>query len=60
MEEVVSLISNVGFPIACVVAMFWQLQKIEDQHHTEMEKMTEVIQANTNAIIELTAKLDKE
>lgn len=56
-EVITTLISNVGFPIACVVAMFWQLNKERESHESEMTKMTEALNNNTVAITKLCEKL---
>ena len=50
MSEVVNLISNLGFPIACVVALFWLLNKQRDEHKDECAKFTEAINNNTIAL----------
>ena len=43
MSEVTTFITTVGFPIAACVALFWQ-----------NSKMSQMIQNNTEAILELT------
>lgn len=43
MEEVITLIQTVGFPIACAVAMFLMLNNEQKNHKTETEKLTETI-----------------
>ena len=58
MESIVSLIQSVGFPIACAIALFWQNNKMQEQHKEEMLKLTEALKNNTVAIIELKNSLD--
>lgn len=48
MDDIVSLISNVGFPIACCVVLFWQNNKLRDS-----------LDKNTNAIEELAKYIDR-
>ena len=36
--DVVEIIKDLGFPIACVIALFWQNNKLTEQHKEEMEK----------------------
>lgn len=48
MEEVVQLVSNVGFPIAMCILMYFQ--------NREMQK---TVDANTTAILELKSGLEK-
>lgn len=57
MSEVVNLISNLGFPIACVVALFWLLNKQREEHKEESAKFTEAINNNTLALTKLADKL---
>lgn len=64
MESIVSLISNVGFPIVACIAMAVfckyqlvtnkeEIQKISDKHYEEMRIMTEAINNNTEIINKL-------
>lgn len=53
MNDFVSLINNVGFPIACVAYMAWNQSK-------QMDKFTDAIERNTRVIERLTVKLDSE
>ena len=50
MDEIVTIISNVGFPIACAIAMFLQMEKEREAHKEESEKWVEAINKNTNVI----------
>lgn len=43
MQDVITIIQTVGFPIACAVAMFLMLQNEQKAHREESEKMTETI-----------------
>ena len=43
MEQIVSLIQTVGFPIACAVAMFIMLHNEQKEHKEETGKLTETI-----------------
>ena len=54
MEEVISIINNVGFPIACAVAMFWQMEQERKAHKEESDKWVEALNKNTNVIENLT------
>lgn len=51
------LISNVGFPIVCVAALFWLMYKERERHAEESAKFIEAINNNTLAINQLIAKL---
>lgn len=47
------LIGSLGFPIACVFAMFYMWNKEREAHKDEMEKMTEALNNNTQALIRI-------
>lgn len=55
-----SLIGNLGFPIACVVAMFYMWNKEREEHKAESAKWVEAINRNTEVIANLTVKLGVE
>ena len=43
MQDVITIIQTVGFPIACAVAMFLMLQNEQKAHKEESAKLTETI-----------------
>ena len=61
MNEVVQivsqLVSNLGFPIACVCVMFWQQNEERKNHAEESEKWVEALNRNTVAIERLCAEI---
>lgn len=60
MLDITQVISTVGFPIAAYVAMFWYMIKQTDAHKEEMETVKEALNANTAALIELKAYLERK
>lgn len=50
---IVSLISNVGFPVAVCVALFFYMEKQNERHQSETDKLNETIQSNTKVLTEL-------
>ena len=50
---VIDFINNVGFPIAVAAAMFWKMNKQDDDHKEEITKVTEALNNNTIAITQL-------
>ena len=52
-----ALIRDLGFPIAVAVALFWKNNKDQEQHKTEMDKLTEALNNNTIALTELKDKI---
>lgn len=70
MNEIVSVVSAVGFPIVAAVAcgMFvkWQyeqnakaMDEVRKEHKDEVSKMTEALNNNTLALQKLIDKLEK-
>lgn len=57
MTEIVQLISNIGFPIACCVFLFMHLNKSNEQHSQDMKAITEALNNNTQAITKLTERM---
>lgn len=51
------LVSNLGFPIACVCVMFWQQNQERKNHAAESEKWVEALNRNTVAIERLCAEI---
>lgn len=52
-SAVTQMITNLGFPIACVVALFWEWNKERENHKEEMEKLTAALNNNTEALIKI-------
>lgn len=55
---ITQIIGTLGFPIAACIALFYQMQKQEEQHKAEMDKLTESLNNNTVALTQLAAKLE--
>ena len=43
MQDFVTIIQTIGFPIACAIAMFVMLQSEQKAHREESAKLTETI-----------------
>ena len=56
-NTIVQMISNVGFPIACCICLFYMNVKQTQQHKEEVNKITEALNNNTLAIQKLSDKL---
>lgn len=52
MDGVIQVIQSLGFPIACVIAMFLMWQKEVKAHDEEIEKMRSTLEAQTVATTE--------
>ena len=61
MEEVVTLVttivSNVGFPFACVAVMFYQMEQERKSHKEESDKWVEAINNNTKVMEKVLEKV---
>lgn len=57
-SSILEIISSVGFPIACCIAMFLQQNKITEKHKSEMSEMKNAIDNNTLALTKLIEKLN--
>jgi preprotein translocase subunit YajC len=52
-NEVLNIISNVGFPIAVCVVLFYYMNKQNEKHKQEIDKLSETLQGNTKVLTEL-------
>lgn len=50
---IISLISNVGFPVAVCIALFFYMEKQNERHENETDKLNETVQSNTKVLTEL-------
>lgn len=53
MDEIVTAISTVGFPIVCTLILLYLLVKENEQHKEEMSSIKDTIQNNTIVLSEL-------
>lgn len=53
MDEIVTAISTVGFPIVCTLILTYLLMKENENHHDEMNELKDTIAANTVVLSEL-------
>ena len=71
MNEIVQIISTVGFPIAACIGLGWyvkyqtdnyrkEVTEMQKEHKDEIAKVTEALNNNTLALQKLVDKLDKE
>lgn len=55
-EVIMQAISSVGFPIVVAAALFWKMNKQDQDHKEEMQKVTEAVNNNTLALQKLVDK----
>lgn len=56
-SAIASIISSVGFPIACCIYLIWSNTKQTETHAAEIEKLRETVDNNTKAMLKLCNKL---
>lgn len=57
MSAVTSLISSVGFPIACCIYLIYSNNKTAEKHAEEVEKLRVTVDNNTKVMLKLCSKL---
>lgn len=59
MDTIAQIISQVGFPIAAFLLMWWQLKEENTMHREEQKEIAAAVTNNTQALIHLADKLEK-
>lgn len=59
-NDIVSIISTVGFPIVACGAMFWKINKQDTQHKEEMLTLAKAIENNTMALTAMKEVIDSK
>lgn len=52
-NQIIQAVGSLGFPIVACFAMFYFLQKEQESHKAEMQKVTEALNGNTEVLTEL-------
>ena len=58
--DILTLIGNYAFPIVACIALFWKMDKDQQRHQEEMDKIRESLDNNTKIQTELVALIKKE
>lgn len=59
-SAITQLVSALGFPIVMCAALFWKLDKSDEQHKEEIGKLSESLNNNTVVMEKLLVKLGGE
>lgn len=59
-NDISTLISTLGFPIAMCLIMCYYINKINDSHKEESDKFAEALNNNTVVLQKLCDKIDSE
>lgn len=57
LNDVVNIVSSVGFPIACCIYLIYVNNKNEEKHSEEVEKLRITVENNTKVMNKLCMKL---
>lgn len=57
-STIADFISQLGVPVALLIAMFWLLDKERSDHKEEMKNLTTAINNNTIALTKLIERMD--
>lgn len=57
-NDLMGIITNVGFPIAVCLICFWYINKMQEQHKAETDKLAEALNNNTLVMQRLVDKLN--
>lgn len=60
MNDIVTAISTVGFPIAMSLLLFWNMREMNENHKVEIKEMTAAIDRNTLVVQKLSDKLGED
>ena len=58
-QNITTVITTVGFPIAVCLILFWYINKIQEQHKAETDKLAEALNNNTLVMQQLVGKLSQ-
>ena len=59
-SAITQMISTLGFPVVMCAALFWKLDKSDEQHKEEIGKLSESLNNNTVVMEKLLVKLGGE
>lgn len=57
MENIVAIVTQLGFPVAMCLLLFWYVTQKDKSHAEEMSKMAEAVNNNTLVMQRLLDKL---
>ena len=57
LQGILTAISSVGWPICCTLLCFWYVNRQGERHREKQAALVEAITNNTEALIELKAKI---
>lgn len=59
-QAIINIITNVGFPIAVCLICFWYINKMQELHKGETDKLAEALNNNTLVMQKLINNLENK
>lgn len=59
LEQLVSLITDIGFPFAVCIICFWYINKKDENHKEEIKHLSESLESNTSVMNNLNTLIQK-
>ena len=60
MADIISLVTNLGFPVGVCIMLMWYIKDLSTKHLTETKEFTQALNKNTIILQKLCDKLDVE
>ena len=60
LSAISQIVGSLGFPIAVAIACFWYINKQEEQHKLEIDKMAEAVNNNTEVLRDMVQHCRKD
>lgn len=60
MNDIVSIISTVGFPITLTLILLWYIYDSNNKHKEEIDTMSEALNNNTLALTKLLDRMESD
>lgn len=57
LNAITTLIGSIGFPIVMCLLLYYRMDKQDENHKSEMDKITEALNNNTQALTALATKI---
>ena len=57
LNAITTLIGSIGFPIVMCLLLYYRMDKQDENHKSEMDKITEALNNNTQALTAIATKI---
>ena len=59
MDVLMNIIDTFGFPVACVIMLFWQTEQLRKQNQEQTNMWYKALQENTATLAQLVTRLEE-